>query len=79
MTIWHMCFVCCVTKATNTHSECVIVIALPPQQSLHYSHSILLFTNVACLADLSNASAPALSPSNLNHPLNENRHIFHRR
>jgi len=27
MTIWHMCFACWITKATDTHSEYVILIA----------------------------------------------------
>jgi len=29
MTIQLMCISCCVSKATNTHSECVILIAFP--------------------------------------------------
>ena len=30
--IWHMCFACWITKATNTHSEYVIFTAFPQQQ-----------------------------------------------
>jgi len=31
MTIWRMPVACWVTRATNTHSECVILIAFPQQ------------------------------------------------
>jgi hypothetical protein len=34
MTIWRMRIVCWIPKATNTHSECVILIAFPLQQCL---------------------------------------------
>jgi hypothetical protein len=29
MTIWRMRIACCITKATNTHRDCVILIAFP--------------------------------------------------
>ena len=32
MTIWRMCIACWIPKATNTHSECVILLAFPQQQ-----------------------------------------------
>jgi hypothetical protein len=32
MTVWHMCIACWIPKATNTHSECLILIAFPLQQ-----------------------------------------------
>ena len=35
MTVWRMSIACWITKATNTHSEYVILIALPLQQWLH--------------------------------------------
>jgi len=41
MIIWHTRFACWVTKATNTHSEYVILIAFPLQQWLHESTSLL--------------------------------------
>ena len=41
MTIWRMSIGCWRTKATNTHSECVILIAFPRQQWLHDSTSVL--------------------------------------
>ena len=38
--IWHMCFACWITKATNTHSECVIFVFLL-QKCFRESFSIL--------------------------------------
>ena len=35
MTVWHMRIACWIPKATNTHSEYVIIIAFPLQQRLH--------------------------------------------
>jgi len=35
MTIWRTSVACWITKATNTHSEYVILIAFPLQQWLH--------------------------------------------
>jgi len=35
MTMWCMPFACCLTKATNTHPEYVILIAVPLQQWLN--------------------------------------------
>jgi hypothetical protein len=48
-TIWRMRCACWVTKATDTHSEYVIIIAFPWQQLLHEHASILRYTHVACL------------------------------
>jgi hypothetical protein len=36
-------------KATNTHSEYVILIAFPRQQGLHERASVLRYTYIACL------------------------------
>jgi hypothetical protein len=35
MTLWRMCTACCIPKATNSHSEYVILIAFSLQQWLH--------------------------------------------
>jgi hypothetical protein len=35
ITIWRMSFECWIPKAINTHSGCVMFIALPVQQRLH--------------------------------------------
>jgi len=35
MKIWRMRIACLIPKATNTHSACVILISLPPQQGVH--------------------------------------------
>jgi hypothetical protein len=31
-TIWRMCMACCISRAINTHSDCVILFAFPLQQ-----------------------------------------------
>ena len=36
------------TKATDTHSECVILIAFPLQQWLHEQASVLRHTYIVC-------------------------------
>jgi len=38
-----------ITKATDTHSEYVIHIALPQQQWLHERASLLRYTYIACV------------------------------
>jgi hypothetical protein len=43
----NMNFACCVTKATNTHSEYVILIAVPLQQPLHERSLTLRYTYFA--------------------------------
>ena len=48
-TIWHTRIACWITKATNTHSEYVILIAFPLQQWLHERASVLRYTYTACL------------------------------
>jgi hypothetical protein len=40
------------TKATNTHSEYVILIAFPRQQRLRERDSMLRYTYIACLVTL---------------------------
>jgi hypothetical protein len=49
MTIWRMHIACWIPKATNTHSEYVILIAFPPQQWLHKRTSMLRQTYNACI------------------------------
>jgi hypothetical protein len=49
--IRRMRIACWIPKATNTHSEYVILIAFPPQQWLHERASMLRYTYIAaCLA-----------------------------
>ena len=53
MTIWRMRTACWTPKATNTHSEYVILIAFPRQKKmLGECVSMLLYTHIACLAAL---------------------------
>ena len=40
---------CCITKATNTHSEYVILIAFPLQQWLYERDSFLSYMYTACI------------------------------
>jgi len=49
MTIWRMCIACWIPKATNAHSQYLILIAFPLQQWLHESVSMLRYTSIACL------------------------------
>ena len=44
MTIWRMRIACWITKAPDTHSECVILIAFPFQQWLRERASLLRYT-----------------------------------
>jgi hypothetical protein len=46
---------CWITKATNTHSDCLIVIAFPRQQRLRERASILCYMYIACLVLLLNS------------------------
>ena len=52
-TIWRMRFACWIPKATDTHFEYVIPIALPLQQWLHEHGSMLRYSYsyTACLVD----------------------------
>ena len=50
MTIWLIRIARWIPTATNTHSEYVIVIALPLQQWLHKRASMLRFTFIVSLA-----------------------------
>ena len=45
-TIWRMRIARCIPKTTNTHSECVIIIAFQLQQWLHKRTSLLRYTYI---------------------------------
>ena len=49
MTVWRMRIARWITKATNIHSEYVILIAFPLQQWLYERTSMLRYTYIACL------------------------------
>ena len=53
MTLWRMRITCWTPKATNTHSQYVILITFPLQQWLHECASLLRHTNIACLVSVS--------------------------
>jgi hypothetical protein len=45
--IWRMHAECCITKATNTHPEYVILTAFPRQQWLHQCAPMFCYTCIA--------------------------------
>ena len=47
--IWHICIACWITKATNAHSEYVILFASSLQQWLHEHSSVLHYTYITRL------------------------------
>jgi len=49
MAIWPMRIGCCVPRATNTHSSCVIHIAFPLQEWFDERASMLSYTYIDCL------------------------------
>jgi len=49
MTVWCVQIACWIPKATNIHSEYVILIALPLQQWLHKGASVFQYMYIACL------------------------------
>ena len=49
MTVWRLLNACWIPKATNTHSEYVILTAFPLQQWLHERTSMLRYAYIACL------------------------------
>jgi len=51
-TTWCMRIACWVPRATNTHPECVILIAFPLQQWLHGHSSMLSYVHIAFLLTL---------------------------
>jgi hypothetical protein len=48
MAIRRMRIACWIPKATNTHSECVILLAFPLQKWLHERFSVLRYMNITC-------------------------------
>jgi hypothetical protein len=49
MKIWSMSVACWVPNATNTHTDCAMLVAFPLQQVLHESASMLRYTYIGCL------------------------------
>jgi len=48
-TVWQMRFSSRITKATNPHSECVIIIVFLQPQWLHERASMLRYTYIDCV------------------------------
>jgi hypothetical protein len=53
MAIWRMRIACWILKATDTHSDYIILIAFPLQQWLRECASMISYTYIACLVFLS--------------------------
>jgi hypothetical protein len=66
MTIWRMRIACWITKATDTHSEYVILITFPQQQWLHDRVGMLCCTYIVCL--VKKKLLPYETFTNLNQP-----------
>ena len=49
---WYMHSACWMTKAKNTHLECVILIVFPWQHRFHKCASLLHYTYITCLVSL---------------------------
>jgi len=49
MTVWCIHIACWIPKVTNTHSEYVLLFALPLQQWLHEHASLSHYMYIACL------------------------------
>ena len=49
-----MCIACWITKATNTHSQYVILFVFPLQQWLDECASLLLYTYIVCIVQYCN-------------------------
>ena len=63
MTIWRMRITSCVPKATNTHSEYVILIAFSMQHWLHQRALILRYVYIALQISLGRAKISELRPN----------------
>jgi hypothetical protein len=48
-TVWRMRIICWIPDSTNTHSEYVILIAIPQHQWLHERVLMFHYTYIACL------------------------------
>ena len=48
---WRMSLACWIPKATNTHSQYVILIAVPVQRQFHERPSMLCHTYISCLVN----------------------------
>ena len=67
MTIWHMHVECWITEAKNTHSEYVVLIAVPLQQCLHECYvirTLCVLFNFGTIGQLhgQTASSPGYEP-----------------
>jgi len=66
MTMWRMRIACWMPKATNTHSQYVILMVFPLQQWFHERVSMLRYTYIAGLVHTTEVSAQQLFPFKCN-------------
>jgi len=59
MTTWRMRNACWIPKATNTHQDYVTLIAIPLQKWLQERASMLSYTYIARLANVTYAASPS--------------------
>jgi hypothetical protein len=86
MTIWRMRIACWVTKATDTLSQFVIIIAFPLQKWLRKRTSILRYTSITspvtfikCKSHFAKLSSLSISPiSNSHIPLAAYRSLLYK-
>ena len=69
MILWRMRIACWIPKATNTHSEYVIIIEFPLRQWLRERASMLRYAYIGCIVDCSRVTCfdAAGSSSERNH------------
>ena len=72
MTMWHLRVARRKPKATNTRSECVILIAFTLLQWFGESSSMLCYTYIACLVESVFCPAPGRYPE----PYEANSHCL---
>jgi hypothetical protein len=73
MTTWHRCIACWITKATNTHSAYVMLIAFPLQQWLH-KHASILYMFIAFVVFVLDTAIERLQVSLTSASISEQRH-----
>ena len=73
--IWRMRIACWITKTTNTHSEYVILVVFPLQQWLRERVSMLLYTYIAAVVNLSKGRSYMVNKGDTICEVNRNRAI----
>jgi hypothetical protein len=72
-------FACWITKATDTHSEYVILLAFPRQQWLRERALMLHYTYIACLVTIIIVNTNYVPPTPLSAGLSNTKQMFSQR